>query len=159
MMREKPNMLRGTAGLAIAMSSLMLLVSFDASALRFYQSIDENGEVVFSDRPTNASSEQIDVKVFTPDVPAPAVPGAQRAGKDAAQKGDAKNTQNAQKDLKALQAMRAENCTKATSYLGKLQTVSRLYSEDEKGVRTYVSDEARVQQLADARASVSDWCK
>ncbi len=151
-------MLRGTTGLAVIICGSMLLASFDASATRYYKSIDENGKVVFSDRPANNAAEQINIQVFTPNVPAPPVPSAKSAGKDA-KKTTVGKTENAQKDLKALQATRAENCKKAKSYLNKLQTVSRLYSEDDKGVRTYVSDEERVTQLAKAHASVSDWCK
>jgi len=153
-------MLRGTTGLAVAMSGLMLLASLDVSAARFYKSIDENGKVVFSDRPADASAEQIDVQVFTPDVPAPPVPGAKRADNDInkdAKKAD--DVESAQKDVKALQAARAENCKKAKARLNKLQTISRLYSEDDKGVRTYVSDEDRVKKLADARTSIKEWCK
>jgi len=149
-------MLRGTTGLSVAMCGLMLLASLDVSAARFYKSIDENGKVVFSDRPAGASAEQIEIQVFTPDVPAPPVPAAKSAGKDAKKADD---VESAQKDVKALQATRAENCKKAKARLNKLQTISRLYSEDDKGVRTYVSDEERVKQIAEARTSVSDWCK
>jgi len=149
-------MLRGTTGLSVAMCGLILLASLDVSAARFYKSIDENGNVVFSDRPAGATAEQIDVEVFTPKVPAPPVPGAKSADKDVKKADD---VESAQKDVKALQATRAENCKKAKAHLNKLQTVSRLYSEDDKGVRTYVSDEDRVKQIAEARTSVSDWCK
>jgi len=149
-------MLRGTTGLSVAMCGLMLLASLDVSAARFYKSTDENGNVVFSDRPAGATAEQIDVEVFTPNVPAPPVPGAKRTDKDVKKEGD---VESAQKDLKALQATRAENCKKAKVRLDKLQTVSRLYSEDDKGVRTYVSDEERVKQLARARESIDEWCK
>ncbi|MCF6323303.1 MAG: DUF4124 domain-containing protein [Gammaproteobacteria bacterium] len=154
-MREKPGMLRGITGLAIAMSSLMLLASFDVSAVRFYKSIDENGKVVFSDRPANASSEQIDVKVFTPDVPTPTVP-ATNVSKDAA-KGD--EAESAEKDLKAIQATRTERCKKEKEQLQKLQNVGRLFTEDAKGERTYVSDEVRLKQLVKTRKSIKHWCQ
>ena len=155
-MREDADMFRGMRGLAITMCSLMLLVSLDVNAARYYKSIDENGKVVFSDRPTSTTVEQIDVKVFTPDVPAPPVPGAKNRDKDVKKKA---GEESAQKDLKALQTTRDENCKKAKNRLSQLQTVSRLYTEDEKGVRSYVSDEARVKQLEEARGDVEDWCK
>ncbi len=149
-------MLRGTAGLAIAMSSLMLLASFDVSAGRFYKSIDENGKIVFSDRPTNASSEQIDVKVFTPDVPAPSVPATSSENNDSVKGND---TKGAEKDLKAIQAKRIENCKREKEQLQKLQNIGRLFTENEKGERTYVSDEVRLQQLVKTRKSVKHWCQ
>jgi len=149
-------MLKGTTGLAVGMCGLMLLASLDVSASRFYKSVDENGNIVFSDRPDGASAEQIDVKVFTPDVPVPPVPGAKRTDEDAKKSDQA---ESAQQDVKALQATRAENCKKAKAHLHKLQTISRLYTEDDKGVRTYVSDEERVKQLAKAHESISEWCQ
>ncbi len=151
-------MLRGITGLAVAMCGSMLLTSLDVSATRYYTSIDENGKVVLSDRPANNAAEQINIQVFTPDVPAPPIPSTKSAEKDV-KKTNAGKTENTQKDLKALQTTRAENCKKAKSYLNKLQTISRLYSEDDKGGRTYVSDEERVTQLAEAHTSVNDWCK
>ncbi len=151
-------MLRGITGLAVAMCGSMLLISLDVSATRYYKSIDENGKVVFSDRPANTTAEQINIQVFTPNVPAPPIPTTKSAEKEV-KKANTGTTENAQKDLQALQTTRAENCKKAKSYLNKLQTISRLYSEDDKGIRTYVSDEERVTQLAEAHSSVSDWCK
>lgn len=153
-------MLRGTRGLAIALCATLSLLALDATAARFYKSLDENGKVIFSDRPPSASAEQIEVKVFTPDVAAPAVPSAKKTGEQAAQSADAKEDEAAaQADLKTLQSKREENCKKAKDRLQKLQTVSRLYSEDEKGNRTYFSDEARLKQIADTRASIKEWCK
>ncbi len=153
-------MLRGIKGLTIALCAAMSLLALDATAARFYKSVDENGKVIFSDRPASSADEQIDVKVFTPDVPAPAVPTAKKPDEKTKKDGDAKDDKNeAKADLKALQSKRDENCKKAKSRLQKLQTVSRLYSEDGKGNRTYVSDEERMKQLTDARASIKEWCK
>ncbi len=149
-------MLRGTKGLAFALCSTMLLASLDVSAARFYKSTDENGNVVFSDRPANSTSEQIDMQVFTPDLPAPPVPTTKKAVEEAERKDEKKA---AKEDLKALQATRDENCKKAKSRLQQLQTVSRLYSEDDKGNRTYVTDEDRVKQLTDARTLTKEWCE
>jgi len=153
-------MLRGNKGLTIALCATMSLLALDATAARFYKSLDENGKVIFSDRPPSAAAEQIDVKVFTPDVTAPAVPSAKKTGEQATKGADAKEDEAAaQADLKALQSKRDENCKKAQDRLQKLQTVSRLYSEDDKGNRTYVSDEARLKQITAARASAKEWCK
>lgn len=153
-------MLRGNKGLTIALCATLSLLALDATAARFYKSLDENGKVIFSDRPPSASAEQIEVKVFTPDVAAPAVPGANKSAEKTDKSSDAKEDEKAAKsDLKALQSKRDENCKKAQDRLQKLQTVSRLYSEDEKGNRTYFSDEARLKQITDTRASIKEWCK
>ncbi len=157
-------MLRGNKGLTIALCATLSLLALDASAARFYKSLDENGKVIFSDRPPSASAEQIDVKVFTPDVAAPAVPGANKSAEKTDKSSDAKEDEKedekaAKADLKTLQSKRDENCKKAQDRLQKLQTVSRLYSEDEKGNRTYFSDEARLKQITDTRASIKEWCK
>ncbi len=149
-------MLRATNGLAVVLCSLLLLTALDATAARFYKSIDENGKVIFSDRPASATAEQIEVKVFTPDVPPPAAPTAKKPDAEA-KKGD--EEKNAKEDLKALQATRDENCKQSKERLQKLQTISRLYTEDKQGNRTYISDKDRVKQLADARASIKEWCK
>jgi len=149
-------MFRGTSGFAVAMCGLMLLASLDVSAARFYKSIDENGNVVFSDRPDGTSAEQIDVKVFTPDVPTSAAAATKTVSKGAV-KGD--EAEGAKKDLEEIQATRAENCKKEKERLQKLQSAGRLFTEDEKGERTYVSDEVRLKQLVEARKLVEHWCK
>jgi len=156
-------MLKGTKGLALALCSAMLLTALDATAARFYKSIDENGKVIFSDRPAGSSSEQIDVQVFTPNVAPPRVPGASDSASttkkngEETKKGD--EEKKAKEDVKALQATRDDNCKKVKEQLQKLQTVSRLYTEDGKGNRNYISDEDRIKQLADVRKSIKEWCK
>ncbi len=151
-------MSKGAKGFVFALcSTVLLLTSLDASAVRYYKSIDENGNVVFSDRPASSDAEQIDVQVFTPDLPAPAAPTTKKSEGDAAAKVEAE--QGAEEDLKALQATRDENCKKAKNRLQQLQTISRLYSEDEKGNRTYVSDDDRTKQLAETRTLIKEWCK
>lgn len=149
-------MLRGITGLAIAICGSMLLTSFDVSATRYYKSIDENGKVVFSDRPANTAAEQINIQVFTPDLPALPAPTTKKSREDTTSEGEKKE---AKEDLKALQTTRNENCKKAKNRLQQLQTISRLYSEDEKGNRTYVTDEDRVKQLTGARTLIKEWCK
>jgi len=153
-------MLQATKGLTIALSSVILLATLDVNAARFYKSVDENGKVIFSDRPASADAEQIDVKVFTPDTPAPVAPTTQKPAKENQKetKGS-EEEKNAKEDLVTLQATRDENCKKAKERLHKLQTISRLYTEDKQGNRTYISDEDRVKQLADARTSITEWCK
>ena len=150
---------RGRKGLSITLCSAMLLIALDATATRFYKSVDENGNVIFSDRPAAAGAEQIEIEVFTPDVASPPVASKPADGTTKNNQPSNKEEKDAEKDLKALQATREKNCKTAKDRLHKLQTISRLYSEDDKGNRTYVTDEDRVKQLADARTAISEWCK
>lgn len=158
-------MFRGIKSLAVLLCSAMLLASFDLSAARFYKSVDENGKVTFSDRPASATAEQLEVQVFTPDVPPPPVPTLQKPADNANQGGDAaaaggdQASGEAQEDLKALQEKRDKNCKQAKNQLHQLQNISRLYSQDENGDRSYITDEDRVVKIAAARKSISEWCK
>lgn len=157
-------MLRGTNCLAAAFCSVIFLTALDAEAARFYRHVDEQGNVSFSDRPSGSDAEQIEVKVFTPPPPAaeakskPAdgeAKGDARKGKE----GDAETDKASKEDVKALQAKREENCKIAKENLQKLQNISRLYTEDESGERTYMSDEDRLRELATAREGIKEWCK
>ena len=153
-------MLRGTNSLMIALCGFMLLAALDVNAARFYKSVDENGKVIFSDRPADANAEQIDVKVFTPDTPPPTTTKTTDKSESKAKKAATESAdKESQQDLKKLQATRTENCKKAKDNLQKLQTVSRLFSQDEKGNRTYFSDEERLKSLATAREAIKGWCE
>lgn len=150
-------MLQGINGFAILLCGALLLSALDADAARYYRSVDEQGNVTFSDRPDGAAVEQLDVKVFTPEpVAAPSASPKTATEKPAV---TAEDEETAQQDVKMLQEKRKKNCTIAKERLQKLQNVSRLYSEDEKGNRTYISDDERLLQLTTARENITEWCQ
>jgi hypothetical protein len=128
-----------------------------------YRSTDANGNVVFSDRPTE-TSEPVSVSVptvgrpgnpiTTPDAKAAAgkaQPGAQ-ANAAGDQKKDKEKTP-AEKD-----AERAKNCATARERQTRYDQSHRLYKAGANGERDYLNaaeiDEARAKAAAD----VATWC-
>ena len=128
-----------------------------------YRSTDANGNVTFSDRPTDKSEP---VNVSVPAVGRPGNPITPREAKAAAG-----NTQSAQatagdqkKDKEKLQtpaekqAERAKNCATAQERKTRYEESHRLYKAGPNGEREYLNaaeiDEARVKAAAD----VATWC-
>ena len=142
---------------------VLALLATAAYGGQVYKSTDANGNVVFSDRPSD-KSEPVNVAVPTAGKPgnpitrrdAKAAAGNTQPGAQANAAGDQKKEKvqtPAEKD-----AERAKNCASAREHKTLYEESHRLYKSGPNGDREYLNaaeiDEARAKAAAD----VATWC-
>jgi hypothetical protein len=140
------------------------MLSTAAYAGQVYRSTDANGNVVFSDRPTE-KSEPVNVAVTPAGRPgnpitspdAKAAAGKTQSGAQASAAGDQKTKEKVQSPAEK-EAERAKNCASARERQTRYDQSHRLYKPGANGEREYLNaaeiDEARAKAAAD----VATWC-
>lgn len=134
------------------------LYADSAHAGEVYKQVDENGNVVYSDRPREATATPLDVDTAKTDPAAAArkLDELKKAREQREQtKTDAAKEAEHQRDLAA---QRQANCEKARAYQQRVQTARRLYETDENGNRTYYSSEQQDAARVLASTRVREWC-
>jgi hypothetical protein len=139
---------------------LLSLLATAAYGGPVYKSTDANGNVVFSDRPTD-KSEPVSVAVVPPGKPGNPITPPAAAGK--AQPGNAQANAGDQKKEKVQtpaekEAERAKNCTAARERQTRYDTSHRLYKAGANGEREYLNAAEIDDARAKAAADVATWC-
>ncbi|MGD8339702.1 MAG: DUF4124 domain-containing protein [Gammaproteobacteria bacterium] len=138
--------------------SILVLLPFGALATEVYRSVDENGIVVYSDRPGD-SNETVDVKPVVDSFGASA--RAQRENADPGQATPntllaATSTSEAPQEPSA--AERARNCQVARERSETYSNSRRLFRTLPDGEREYLSDAEIEEARATAQSDVANWC-
>lgn len=141
-----------------------------------YKWKDSRGRTVYGDLPP-AGVKATPLKAVAPPPPAAAAPATTQAGSKAAAKSTKPLTPAEQEmeyrrrvkeaqEAAAKQAKeqqderdRRENCELAREQERTLASGQRIARVDQKGERYYIDDAQRAQELAQARRSISEWCK
>jgi len=144
---------------------LLALLATTAYGGQVYKSTDANGNVVFSDRPSEKSEP---VNVAVPGTGRPGNPITSPESKAAAnaQGGNGQtqaNAAGAQKKEKVQtpaekDAERAKNCASARERKTRYDESHRLYKPGPNGDRVYLNDAEIDQARAQAAADVQTWC-
>lgn len=143
--------------------ALALLAVLPAAAQTMYKWVDEKGVTHFSEHPpADARNEKKATKV-TPKVIPPSGAGAYDANawktKDAeARRRGVERGQQARTEAKD-DARNAENCERARSRLGLLQTTAPIFKTNADGSRTYMDDNTREAEIARAREVEREACR
>lgn len=139
--------------------SILVLLPCGVSATEVYRSVDENGLIVYSDRPSDVS-ERVDVRPVVDTFSAssrrdsagaasePALPEAVIA---TAQNADAMTPDEAA-------AERARNCRVARERAETFSVSRRLFRTLPDGERQYLSDAEIEAARARAQSDVANWC-
>ena len=138
-----------------AIVTLALLVA-PALAADVYRTIDAQGNIVYSDRPEDASAVRVAIRATGPTA-APRAPT--RAGSPAetsAAVPDQATLERAEREQRTED--RAGNCAIARERNETYSTSRRLYRVAENGERTYLDDAELSQARLDAQAAVAQWC-
>jgi hypothetical protein len=135
--------------------SILLVLPLGAMA-DIYRSVDENGQVVYSDRP---SSDAERITVSAAPAGAPAAAGAS-AGDGEQTDGDSTVFAEVPREPtpEELAADRARNCDYARQMLESYTTSHRLYRQGADGEREYLSAEEIDAARARAQSNVAAWC-
>jgi hypothetical protein len=142
----------------------LALLATGAYGGQVYRSTDANGNVVYSDRPTEKSEP---VFISVPGTGRPGNPITPRDTKAAAGNTQASNGQtNASGDSKSAkpqtpaekEAERAKNCATARERKTTYDQSHRLFKAGANGDRVYLSDGEIDEARARAAADVGTWC-
>ena len=148
-------------GRALALAAL--LAAMPAAAQTMYKWVDEKGVTHFSQEPpTDAKAEKKATKV-TPKVIPPSGggaydPNAWKAREAEARKRGIERGQQAQAGAKD-DAQKAEECERARSRLGMLQTTAPIFRTNADGSRTYMEDKTREAEIARAKEVEAQACR
>jgi hypothetical protein len=137
---------------------LIATVAMPAVANEVWRTVDDRGQVVYSDRPLSTRSEL--VKVDAAQAPATVAEAREPRARDTAPQPAARGAEDA-----ALAAARAEQaeiraraCREAREAAAAYESAPRLYQELPNGGRRYLSDEELVQARLEARRAIADLC-
>ena len=164
--REKGCFWPETTDVRIARSVLLLaLFAAVAQGAEVYRSKNADGGVVYSDRPTNESSEAV-TTVTTPHGNNGQAAPAQRQGRatgarassDAPPEAPAKPAPLSGPTSTDLRAERQKNCDVAKERQQRYDLSRRLFKTNDKGEREYLDDKAVAEAKAKAAQDVKDWC-
>jgi hypothetical protein len=138
--------------------ALLLVLPAGAFAADVYRSVNDEGLVVYSDRPTGTADEtRLNVATATPvAAPAAAQPSATatRPTADAALTAEIPRAPTAEE----LAANRAVNCEAARQREAAYATAHKLFRELADGEREYLTAEEIDEARATASADVAAWC-
>ncbi|MGD8810372.1 MAG: DUF4124 domain-containing protein [Gammaproteobacteria bacterium] len=138
----------------IAIVTLSLL-AVPALAADVYRSVDAQGNVVYTDRPTTEGSIRVAVRTSTPARAAQST-SEQTSPEPAADLPDQATIEAAERAQ--LAEDRAANCEIAKERNERYSTSRRLYRVGADGERVYLNDEQLTEARNEAEAEVSRWC-
>ncbi|MES2105130.1 MAG: DUF4124 domain-containing protein [Pseudomonadota bacterium] len=164
--------------LVFTLSSALISFFVCASVFAQYVWLDEKGVKQYSDTPPPMSVPNSRIlkapgKAFA--TPAPQEGAAAAQDSDQAQKPapattaskndefNKRRAEQAEKDKKAAEEQRiasdkSKNCERARSYQRSLESGARIATTDAKGEKSYITDEQRAKDLAEAKRATAD-CK
>jgi len=127
-----------------------------------FRSVDDNGQVVFSDRPADGKlHESVDLKVARPQA---ASDNAQQQDEylqkavSLREQQDADAAEDEDRIQADVAAQRQANCSAARSRAEKYNTHRRLYRPLPGGEREYLDDAELDAARAEAARTVDEWC-
>nr|WP_314545390.1 DUF4124 domain-containing protein [uncultured Massilia sp.] len=156
-------------------AALLLLALLTPSAFAQYSWIDDKGTHVFSDRPPPAGTPEarilkkprtLDALAPAPSAPAAPAEPAKAAPTLAEREADYRKRQAQQAEMETKeqlsaqkQAAQAQRCKSLKRREMTLTAGTRLSEYDEKGQRSFVSDDERARRLAETRRMQDTECQ
>ena len=138
---------------------LSLLIAGQVSATTVYRTVDENGNVQYSDRPDGGETQQLTIRAPRAASSAPTRTAAASApAQDEAAPAGGPTKQQLAEEAARKAERRAENCEIARDRLERYAISHRLYRPLPNGEREYLSDAEIDEARAKAEADVKEWC-
>lgn len=139
--------------------SIALVIPLGATAADVYRSVDEDGIVVYSDRPSK-NSEVIRIITSGSSSSRTSSPATSAAGTS----GDATSNSPIVAEIprestaEEIAADRSRNCKLARQRVDTYSVARRLYRTGPDGEREYLNDDEIEKEKARAEADVAQWC-
>lgn len=129
-------------------------------AAEVYRSVDAEGNVTYSDRPSAESAESIFIATRRPSAVPTSTPARQTAPDPAPTADEAGEVQRERREPTPEERAedRARNCAIARERAERYAISHRLYRETPDGEREYLSDAELTEARAQATADVQEWC-
>jgi hypothetical protein len=137
---------------------VIALVAMSANANDVYRTIQNDGTVVYSDRPLSSESVRVNLSFDATDPERVAAEAAARSAADAERRSQADEANPIAAGVAAQAELRAEACREARTAYEAYERAPRLYESLPDGGRRYLSDEEVVQARESARQAVADFC-
>jgi len=140
---------------------MILMMGLSASAATVYRSVDDKGNVRYTDRPEGEDVEKVVIR--TPRVSGSSASRPTVAAQNAASNADSDDAESGPEveegpTEEEIQAQREGNCKIAKDRLELYVTSRRLYKELPDGEREYLDDDQLTQARAKAADDVQKWC-
>ena len=137
-------------------ASILLMFGFCVTAdADIWKWVDDEGNVHFGDTPAREYTTKAERVSYTPGHRSASTAGVGQATGSGGEDSGAGETLEEQEARKEAQAY---YCNKAREIYRSYADAPRLYRSSEDGSREYLSDQEAAAALADARASVAEWC-
>jgi len=135
---------------------LLVLATGTLGAAQVYRFFDDNGNLVYSDRPGSDDVEMIFLNTAT----ATPVPAARSSGDtdDAEGSSEAGSLLTVERDPAEVEAERLQNCQLARGRQERYTFAHRIYREAADGERVYLTDTELDEIRSQAAADVDEWC-
>ena len=140
---------------AISLITLVFLAASTLHGAEVFRSVDEDGNVAYSDRPVGENAESIVITTNAPIVPPPSAARAQPA---TASPEETVERQRRESTPEERAADRAANCAIARERNERYAISRRMFRELPDGEREYLSDAQIDEAKARAAADVEEWC-
>lgn len=138
--------------------ALLTLIAMPLFAADVYRSVDENGQVVYSDRPEGNDTERVTIVTARPIVAARPATRAAPAVDAAASREITTETEPERRRVEPSASERDERCSEARARVERYNVSHRLYRTGPDGEREYLNDAEIDEARARAAADVGNWC-
>ena len=137
--------------------SILAILPVSAFAAEVFVSIDENGQVIYSDRPTGSEQEEVlQIRTGSQSAAAPVVADAAPATDSEPTAPEGRLMVEVQREPTSEE--RAANCEIARERAQGYSQAHRMFREQENGERVYLTSEEIDETRATAEAVVAEWC-
>jgi len=142
----------------LAAAIVMLVAPAQDAAARIYKWVDEEGNVQYTQKPPpDRPSETVDVATSGPST----APEDEQEGEQSAdaEPGEAEQAPAPEQLAMEQEEQIRQNCEIARNNLKLLESGVRVQTRDEAGNPVILDDEAREEELAEARKQVQTFCE
>jgi flagellar biosynthesis GTPase FlhF len=147
---------------AIAFALALVLIGASATAVgQIYKWTDEEGNVHFGDKPVGEDTERVAIqsrRTNSERVESQVQARAAAAAKTAEEEAAAAPAGPTEEELQARLEERAKKCDTYRERLQRFVQSRRIYREDEKGERVYMSEEEMQEAREKVENQVQDYC-
>lgn len=148
-----------TTTLSKLLSISLLALACLVTSADVYKWTDETGRVHYSDKPdVEENPELMNIKSKRTDKVALVKAQQVRVDMAAAAAADARLQAELDAEMQESDAVRKENCARASEALTSLKNAERLYIPGENGDRRYLSEEEIAERIQRAENDKARWC-
>lgn len=138
--------------------SILIILPLGASAADVYRSVDENGVVVYSDRPTD-QTELIQINTAVPGARPTTAPQANGEESDDSALNSPLGAEIPREGTpEEIASDRARNCAAATQMVTTYTQSRRLFRQNADGEREYLTGAEIDEAIARAESDAATWC-